>query len=96
MREAETEMLLGLQLGLRKESLRAWMEDGRTEPADASILAGVLNICREMTQHPGVVAVCVRSACAHLGEGRREEGSAKAELSEMAALWESAARLYFA
>jgi uncharacterized membrane protein YccC len=99
--EAENEMLLSLQLGLRQRGLSARLKAGGLTPDFTTAVTDALQEFRFITRHPGVVAVWMRSVCAHCEEviGRAEQKperavGALAEMWEMTHLLETSTRLY--
>jgi len=97
--DAENEMLVSLQLGLRQRRLQALL--GELPPDDASIVAGVSREFRKIARHPNIVALFLRTACIRFEEmvGARlkiseSSSSALAELWEMTFLLETTSRLY--
>ena len=99
--EAENEMLVGLQLGLRQRRLSARLKAGGLTADLAAIVAAVLQEFRFITRHPAVVALFLRSACTHVEDVIGREGKttertlgALAEMWEMTRLLETSTRLY--
>jgi uncharacterized membrane protein YccC len=95
--DAENEMLVGLQLGLRQYRLRAHLET--TTPEIAGVVRDVLMKFKEITAHPNIVAFFLRSACLHLEEiAAREQSvntaSVLGEMWEMSFLLENSTRFY--
>lgn len=99
--EAENEMLVSLQLGLRQRRLVALLKRGALSQEDEHVVAGVVQQFRELSRHPGLVAMFLRSACIGLGEavGKRNEckdsAGLLAEMWEMTLLLETSTRLYY-
>lgn len=99
--DAENEMLISLQLGLRQRCLITRLKAGGLPPDVVLVVGGVLQEFREISRHPGVVALFVRSACIRFQEviGAGEKVSehtvgALAEMWEMALLLETNTRFY--
>lgn len=99
--EAENEMLVGLQLGLRQKRLNAHLQDQSLAPEIRAAVVGTLHEFREISRHANVLALFLHSLCARLEETVRQDGkcrgnalSALAELSEMSRLLETSTRLY--
>lgn len=93
---AEKQMLLGLQLGLRQRRLRAHFRAGSLSAAEAGVVAGVLGEFHEVARHPAVVALFLRSTCAAIQDGRERishaMSGALAEMWEMTLLMETSPR----
>jgi uncharacterized membrane protein YccC len=83
--DAENEILVGLQLGLRQRRLRAQLKT--TTPEIAAVVRDVLVKFQEIVGHPNIVALFLRSACLHLEEiaARKQSANTAGVLGEM---WE--------
>ncbi len=99
--EAENEMLISLQLGLRLRRLSERIKAGEMTTDAATVVGDVLHEFREISRHPGVVALFIRSACIQFQEviGTSEKVSANtvgalAEMWEMTMLLETTTRFY--
>jgi uncharacterized membrane protein YccC len=99
--EAENEMLISLQLGLRLRRLSERIKAGEMTSDAAAVVGDVLHEFREISRHPGVVALFIRSACIQFQEviGTSEKVSANtvgalAEMWEMTLLLETTTRFY--
>ncbi len=99
--EAENEMLIGLQLGLRQRRLRAHLNAGTMTPDGATIVTGVLREFRNISRQPGGGALFLRSACIRFQEALITGGKAQdstvgalAEMWEMTLLLETSTRFY--
>ena len=99
--DAENEMLISLQLGLRQRCLTARLKAGGLTPDVALAVGGVLQEFREISRHPGVVALFIRSVCIRFqeviaaGEMLSENTiGVLAEMWEMALLLETNTRFY--
>lgn len=96
--DAENEMLVSLQLGLRQRRLNALLH--ALPPEDANIVAAVFHEFRKIARHPNIVALFLRSACIRfedmIGSSSKnsESVSALAEMWEMTFLLETTSRLY--
>lgn len=99
--DAENELLLCLQLGLRQFRLGTLLKTGALEPDEARVAAAALHSFREIARHPANVAALLDSSVAHLEEmvtkrPSRSENTmtALAELHEMLFLLKNPLRLY--
>lgn len=99
--DAENELLLCLQLGLRQFRLGTLLKTGALEPDEARVTAAALHSFREIARHPANVAALLDSSVAHLEEmvtkrPSRPENTmtALAELKEMLFLLKNPLRLY--
>ena len=99
--DAENEMLVSLQLGLRQHRLRTLLDGGSLTPEIKAATAGVLREFHEIARHPNVLALFLRSGCSRfedaLNRGERYPDntvSALAEMREMTLLIEASARFY--
>jgi uncharacterized membrane protein YccC len=99
--DAENEMLVSLQLGLRQQCLRASLADDALTPEFQTAITGVLHEFREISRHPNVLALFLRSVCGRfedaMNHGERFPGnavSALAEMREMTLLIETSTRFY--
>ena len=95
--DVENEMLVGLQLGLCQRHLRAQLKTTTSEIA--GVVRDVLMKFKEITTHPNIVVLFLRSACLHLEEiAAREQGMNTAnvlgEMWEMSFLLETSTRFY--
>ncbi|HEY3763337.1 MAG TPA: FUSC family protein [Verrucomicrobiae bacterium] len=93
--DAENEMLLSLQLGLRQHQLR--LQLATLAPKTAELVAAVLVKFKEIARHPNIVALFIHSTCLHLEENMgdaHENAGVIGELREMSFLLESSTRLY--
>jgi uncharacterized membrane protein YccC len=99
--EAENEMLISLQLGLRQRRLHAQLQTQALTPEAAEIVADALMKFREISRHPNIVAFLLRSACIHFEDVVRRQNrlshqtaGALGEMSEMTFLLETSTRFY--
>ena len=99
--DAENEMLVSLQLGLRQHRLRTLLDGGSLAPEIKAAIAGVLREFHEIAGHPNVLALFLRSGCSRfedaLNRGERYPEttvSALAEMREMTLLIEASTRFY--
>lgn len=99
--EAENEMLVSLQLGLRQRRLIALCEHGGLQSDDLQAAAGFVRRFQDLSRHPGLLAAVMRSACTGLEEmaGQRKVNphqalAVLAEMWEMTFLLETSTRLY--
>ncbi len=99
--DAENEMLVSLQLGLRHHRLRSLLERGSLAPEVKAAITGVLREFHEIACHPNVLALFLRSGCSRfedaLNRGERyphHTVSALAEMREMTLLIEASTRFY--
>jgi uncharacterized membrane protein YccC len=99
--DAENEMLVSLQLGLRQQRLRASLAAGSLAPEIKAAITGVLREFHEISRHPNVLALFLRSVCARfedaMNHGEHFSGnavSALAEIREMTLLIETSTRFY--
>lgn len=99
--EAENEMLIGLQLGLRQDCLKGLLSTGALPAEEAALVAGACRQFREIYRHPASVVRRLRSACTRLEEILQEPRhqpesvlSALAEMQEMTLLLKTSTRLY--
>lgn len=95
--DAENEMLVGLQLGLRQNSLHAYLQIGT--PEITGLVSDVLEKFKEIKEHPGIVTFVLRSACLHLEEIARQKPDTRiegllSEMWEMSFLLETSTRFY--
>lgn len=87
--EAENEMLISLQLGLRQRVLSAQLKQGGMTPDAAMVVGDVLNEFREIRRHPSVVALFLRSACIRFQEAiDADEKNSESTLGALAEMWE--------
>jgi uncharacterized membrane protein YccC len=96
---AENEMLISLQLGLRRRSLHAHLASGNLSPSTALVVADALREFRKISDEPQVVAPQLHSACLRFEElaGQiknlsESAAGALAEIREMALLLETSSR----
>ena len=101
--DAENEMLVSLQLGLRQHRLRALLDGGSLTPEIKAAISGVFREFHEIARHPNVLALFLRSGCSRfedaLNRGERYPDntvSALAEMREMTLLIEASTRFYLA
>lgn len=99
--DAENEMLVSLQLGLRQQRLRASLDAESLTPEIRTAIKGVLREFREISRHPNVLALFLRSVCSRfedaMNQGARYPDnaiSALAEMREMTLLIETSTRFY--
>jgi uncharacterized membrane protein YccC len=99
--EAENEMLVGLQLGLRQQRLHARLQTESLTPEAAGVVTAALAKFREISRNPGTVALFLRSACRRLEDSAGRPGAlpenvagALGEMWEMTFLLEASARFY--
>jgi uncharacterized membrane protein YccC len=99
--DAENEMLVSLQLGLRQHRLRSLLEEGALTPEIKSASAGALREFHEIARHPNVLVLFLRSSCFRfedaLNRGEQYPDStvsALAEMREMTLLIEASTRFY--
>jgi uncharacterized membrane protein YccC len=99
--ETENEMLISLQLGLRQRGLNAQLKRGGMTPDAAMVVDDVLNEFQEISRHPSILALFLRSACIRfeeaIGPGGKNSDStlgALAEMWEMTRLLETTTRFY--
>jgi uncharacterized membrane protein YccC len=99
--EAENELLVGLQLGLRQRKLRAYLEDHSLTPEFHAAVVGALQECREISRHANVMTwflhslgVRLAETVRHAGAGTEKSLGALAELDEMSRLLETSNRFY--
>jgi uncharacterized membrane protein YccC len=100
--EAENEMLVSLQLGLRQRRLTGWLNADSFTPEVKTAVTGVLHEFHEISRHPNVLAMFLRSVWLRfedaINSGEKYPGnviSALAEIREMALLMETSTRFYF-
>lgn len=85
--DAENEMLVSLQLGLRQRRLITLYKT--LSAPDASIVAGVFHEFRKIARHPNIVALCLRSACLQFEETVTSQlGACDSHISALAEMWE--------
>ena len=99
--EAETELLVNLQLGLRWLSLRALLRADQFSPATAQVVADSLREFRKFLRRPESLAPFWQTACVRLKEAggstsnpSEPHAAALAELREMILLLQTAARFH--
>lgn len=94
--DAENEMLVGLQVGLRQHQLYTAM---KSLPPGARELARQASVKLKGARHPDAVVAALRSICARLkvdaSEGRGEHLGVLGNLREISYLLESSTRLYY-
>ncbi|HEY1788226.1 MAG TPA: FUSC family protein [Verrucomicrobiae bacterium] len=99
--DAENEMLVSLQLGLRRHRLLTLLDGGSLAPEIKASITGVLREFHEIARHPNVLALFLRSGCSQfedaINHGQRYPDntiSALAEMREMTLLIEASTRFY--
>jgi len=97
--EAETELLVNLQLGLRWLSLRTHLRKGQLSPPAARVVAEALGEFRKFLRQPESLSGFLEAACTRLKEAGNllnptpePHAAALAELREMILLLETPAR----
>ncbi len=99
--EAENEMLINLQLGLRQRGLRAYLSAKPDATETARVVSKVLEEVREISRHPNTAALLLRSSCLRFQDHLDRRGKvaagtlgALAEMWELTLLLETSTRFY--
>jgi hypothetical protein len=99
--EAETELLVNLQLGLRWLSLRTHLQNGQLPPPAARVVAEALREFRKFIRHPESLSPFLENACVRLKKAGNSlnptpepHAAALAELREMILLLQTVARFH--